>query len=176
MYNNGFMVLSIIFVLFQLAFVIFFLYMCIASIIGAPFVPTKNPVAEAMITLAGIKKGDTVYDMGSGNGKLLFLAASKGAIAIGYEINPMLVLYTTIVAWLRHENNVHAYAKNFWSADIHDAKVIFIYLLPWKMDKLAAKIKKECKKGTVVVSNSFIFPGWDVPRRDMAHHVYVFRV
>ncbi len=170
------MILSTLFLVIQCLFVIFFLYMCIASVTGAPFVPTKHATAHAMIRLAGIKKGMTVYDLGSGDGKLLFMAAAGGAAAIGYEINPLLVLYTTIKALIFRQNHVRAYWKNFWHADIHDADVVFIYLLPWKMDRLAIKLKQECKKGAIVVSNSFIFPNWKILRQDTVNHVYVFRV
>lgn len=163
------MILSVILIIFQLLFVIFFLYMCIASIIGAPFVPTRNPAAAAMIRLASIKKGDRVYDLGSGDGKLLLLAAQKGARATGFEINPLLVLFSNL-------RGAHTRWQNFWKADIRDADVLFIYLLPWKMDRLAEKLKKECTKGTLVVSNSFIFPNWKILRQDRANHIYVFRV
>ncbi len=162
-------VLSFVFLILQIGFVIFFLYMCIASVTGAPFVPTKTPVADAMLRLSGIKTGDIVYDLGSGDGKLLRMAAQKGARATGYEINPILALYANITG-------AKTLWKNFWGADISDANVIFIYLLPWKMERLAQKLKKECKKGTLIVSNSFIFPGWVIVRKDTAHHVYVFRV
>lgn len=161
--------LPVIFLILQVGFVIFLFYACVASLIGAPYVPTKTPTADAMMRLSGIKKGDIVYDLGSGDGKLLLLAAKHGARATGYEINPLLVLYAN----LRH---AHTRWKNFWGADIHDADIVFIYLLPWKMDRLAKKLKTECKKGTVVVSNSFIFPGWPIIRQDTARHVYVFRV
>ncbi len=161
--------LSFLFLILQIGFVIFFFYMCIASLIGAPFVPTKRATAEAMIRLAGIKKGDTVYDLGSGNGKLLLLAAHKGARAIGYEINPILVLFSNL-------RGTRTKWKNFWNVDIRDADVIFVYLLPWKMKRLAEKLKKECKRGTVIVSNSFIFPNWKIIRQDKSNHVYVFRI
>ena len=160
---------SLFFFILQIGFVIFFLYMCIASVTGAPFVPSKRTAAEAMIKLANIKKGDTVYDLGSGNGKLLLLASQKGARAIGYEINPMLVLFSNL-------RGAHTRWKNFWGADIHDADIIFIYLIPWKMERLAEKLKKELKPGTIIVSNSFIFPHWKIVRQDLANHVYVFRV
>jgi len=122
-----------------------------------------------MINLAHIKKGDTVYDLGSGNGKLLLLASKKGAETVGFEINPLLVLFSNL-------RGAPTRWKNFWHADIHDADVIFIYLIPWKMKRLVAKIKKECKQGTIIVSNSFIFPNWKILRQDVAHHVYVFRI
>ena len=162
-------VLSFLFLILQIGFVIFFFYMCIASLTGAPFVPTKNAPADAMIRLAGIHKGDTVYDLGSGNGKLLLLAARKGARAIGYEINPILVLFSKL-------RGAHTRWKNFWNADIHDADVIFVYLLPWKMKRLADKLKKELKPGTIIVSNSFIFPNWKIIRQDESNHVYVFKI
>ena len=161
--------LSLFFFILQIGFVIFFFYMCIASLTGAPFVPTKNKTADAMIKLAEIKKGDTVYDLGSGDGKLLLLAAKKGARVIGYEINPILVLFSNL-------RGARTRWKNFWSADIHNADVIFIYLLPWKMERLAEKLKKELKPGATIVSNSFIFPGWKILRQDTVNHVYVFRV
>ena len=163
------MALSLVFLFIQFLFVIYLLYSCIAFISGAPFVPTKNSTAEAMIALAHIKKGDTVYDLGSGNGKLLLLAKIAGARAIGYEINPMLVLYSNSIG-------ARTRWKNFWNADIHDADVVFVYLLPNKMGRLERKLKKECKKGTRIVSNSFIFPHWPVLRQDSGLHVYVFKI
>jgi len=163
------MVLSLIFLCIQLGFVIFIFYMCIAYLTGAPFVPSKRATADAMIRLADIKKGDIVYDLGSGNGKLLLMATRKGARAIGYEINPILVLFSNL-------RGAPTRWKNFWHADIRDADVIFIYLIPWKMERLVAKIKKECKHGTIIVSNSFIFPNWKIIRQDARNHVYVFRI
>jgi ribosomal protein L11 methylase PrmA len=159
----------ILFLLLETCFVIFFLYMSIASMTGAPFVPSNRKTAEAMIELADIKKGNTIYDLGSGNGKLLLLATKKGAHAIGYEINPMLVLLSNL-------RGAKTYWKNFWKANIRDADVIFVYLLPWKMDRLAKKLKEELKPGTLIVSNSFIFPRWKILRQDLINHVYVFRV
>lgn len=161
--------LILVFLLIQTFFVVFIFFLALAFVTGAPFVPTKTPTADAMIRLADLKKGNVVYDLGSGDGKLLLLATRKGTRAIGYEINPLLVLYANL-------RNARTRWKNFWRADIHDADVIFIYLLPWKMERLAEKLKNECKKGTVIVSNSFIFPGWKIVRQDAPHHVYVFRI
>ncbi len=170
------MILGIVFIIIQLTFVIFFLYMCIASLTGAPFVPSSNPTTAAMAKLANIKKGSIVYDLGSGDGKVLFAAAALGARAVGFEINPILVLYTNIRAYFSpHRHKVHAVWKNFWSADIHDADAVFIYLLPWKMERLAQKLQKELKPTARIVSNSFIFPNWQMEKEDRDHHVYVFR-
>ena len=161
--------LSVLFLMLQLGFIIFLLYMCIAFVSGAPFVPTKRSSAEAMIRLANLKKGTKVYDLGSGNGKLLRLAQAKGARAVGFEINPLLVMLSNL-------RGARTRWKNFWNADISDADVVLVYLLPTHMERLKRKLKKEVKKGTLVVSNSFIFPGWKILRQDSVNHIYVFSV
>lgn len=161
--------MQIIFFFLQLGLVIFLFYMCLAFLTGAPFVPSKNPTAEAMVALANIKKSMKVYDLGSGNGKLLLLAKKKGAVVTGYEINPWLVIFSN----LRGAKTVW---KNFWKADLTDADVVFVYLLPYRMEKLENKLKHELKKGALVVSNSFIFPNWEVYKQDNKNHVYVYKV
>jgi len=169
--------LPYIFLILQLSFAIFFFYLCLAFITGAPFVPSTNPVSASMIRLAQIQKGMTIYDLGSGNGKLLFLSAKQGAIAKGLEINPFLVLYSTIKLFFSpYRHTVHTYWKNFWTADISDADIVFIYLLPWRMDRLEQALRKKCKKGTLIVSNSFIFGHLPCIRKDEKNHVFAFRI
>jgi SAM-dependent methyltransferase len=169
--------LTTFFLIIQLCFVIYLTFYIIAFLSGAPFVPSANRTAEAMIELSGIKKGMKIYDLGSGNGKLLFLAAAKGAGATGYEINPVLALYSSMRTLISpYRKQVRTVCKNFWNADISGADVIFVYLLPWRMERLAAKLKKEAHPGTLIVSNSFIFPEWKILRQDFKNHVYVFRI
>ena len=169
--------LPYIFLILQLCFAILFFYLCLAFITGAPFVPSTNPVSRSMIRLARIKKGMVIYDLGSGNGKLLFLAAQHGALAKGFEINPFLVLLSNLRSLFSpYRNQIHTYLNNFWTADLGDADVVFIYLLPWRMEKLERKLMKECKKGTIIVSNSFIFPHLTCIGKSEKHHVFAFRI
>ena len=166
-----------IFLFLHLFFALLVFFLVIAFVTGAPFVPSTNPVAQSMIGLARIKPDMNVYDLGSGNGKLLFLAAKQGAIALGFEINPFLVL----LSWMRtlispYRNRITTRWQNFWTADLSRADVVFIYLLPWRMEQLKRKLQNELKPGSLVVSNSFIFPGWNILRHDREKHVYVFRV
>jgi len=169
--------LPYIFLILQLAFAIFFFYLCLAFMTGAPFVPSTNPVSQSMIRLAHIKKNMVVYDLGSGNGKLLFLAAKHGAITKGLEINPFLVFFSNIRSLFSpYRNQVHTYWKNFWTADLQDADVVFIYLLPWRMEKLEQALIKKCRKGTTIISNSFIFPHLHCVQNDTKKHVFVFRI
>jgi SAM-dependent methyltransferase len=166
-----------VFLIVQLGFVIYLLYFIIGFLAGGPFVPSSKAATRAMITMAQIKPGMTVYDLGSGDGRLLFLAASRGAKAVGYELNPILAYFTKLRALFSpYRKNITVYCSNFWNADISDADILFVYLLPWHMERLAAKLKKEGKKNSRIVSNSFIFPHWKTIHRDRDNHVFVFRI
>lgn len=165
------------FLLVQFIFASLFFFLCLAFVSGAPFVPSKKGAKEAMIRLAHIKTGTRVYDLGSGDGRLLFLAAKQGAIASGFEINPYLVLLTRLRALFDHyRGSVSVSWTNLWKARISDGDVVFIYLLPWRMEELATKLTKELKTGTLVISNSFIFPNWKIIDKDEINHIYAFRI
>ena len=170
--------IAIIFTIIQLCFAIFIFYLLIAFVTGAPFVPSTNPVAKKMVEFANIKKGMTVYDLGSGDGKLLFAAAHLGARnAIGLEINPFLVFYTKLRAFFSpYRGIVKAQWKNFWRSSFPHADVVFIYLLPWRMEALEKHLMKHLAPGTRIVSNSFIFPHLTLIDQDKERHVYVFEI
>ncbi len=169
--------LQIVFIIIQLGFVIYLVYFCVAFLSGAPFVPSTNPVAEKMVELAHIKKGQTIYDLGSGDGRILKLAADRGAHAIGLEINPWLVLITNLrYGFGKYRKIISTHWRNFWRQDYSHADIVFVYLLPWHMNRLADKLKKEMKPGTLVITNSFIIPGWKQIRQDASLHVYVYKV
>jgi hypothetical protein len=161
---------------FQILFAVLFFFLSIAFITGAPFVPSTTAVTKQMIHLAHITPGAICYDLGSGDGRLLFAAAQMGAgKVIGLEINPYLVLFTNIrILFSPYRSVISCRWQNFWSTPVRDADVCFVYLLPWKMDTLKNKLEKELKPGARVVSNSFVFPGWNIAEHDEKTHVYSF--
>lgn len=169
--------MGIIFFCLQLLFAGFFLFLCLAFVTGGPFVPSSKQSVMAMVKLAHIKKSQIIYDVGSGDGRVLFEAAKQGAQAVGIEINPYLVWYTRILTFFgAYRGKITVLWKNLWRADLSHADVVFVYLIPWKMDVLSQKLKTELKPGSLVVSNSFIFPGWKIVREDKTNHVYAFRI
>jgi ribosomal protein L11 methylase PrmA len=170
--------LVILWLLGQCLFVFLLFFLCLAFMTGAPFVPSTSTVTARMIHLANIRKGTVVYDLGSGDGRLLFAAAQKGASkVVGLEINPYLVLLTKVrILFSPYRSVISCRWQNFWTATFSDADVVFIYLLPWKMDKLKQKLEKELKSGARIVSNSFVFPGIKITDKDEKNHVYVFTV
>ncbi|MSU75461.1 MAG: hypothetical protein EXS55_03035 [Candidatus Magasanikbacteria bacterium] len=139
---------------------IVFVVLFISSLLGVPFLPTNMRQARLMMELAGIKPGMTVIDLGSGNGRLLFLAAKKGARAIGYELNPGLYAWTMAVAFLRGQTKlVSVKCRSLYDADLSEADVVLSFLMPGPMKKLASKLFSELKPGTTIVSYAFSIPG-----------------
>lgn len=162
----------------QLTIAVFLFFICIAFVSGAPFVPSQSKTAKAMVEKAHITPKSIVYDLGSGDGRLLFLSAKAGAKkVIGIEINPILVIYTYIrILFSGKQQQISCRCNDFWRTNLTDADVVYVYLIPWKMGSLAKKLEKELKKDALIISNSFIFPNWKLVDEDTAHHVYVFRI
>lgn len=136
-----------------------------------PFVPTAPKVLEAMLRLARIKKGDRVYDLGCGDGRLLIAAAEQGATAIGYELSVPVFLLATFRTW-KYPSITVRYG-NFWKKDYRDADVILCYLLPAKMIQFEQEIWPLLKPGCRVVSHAFAMPIVQPDEKDGRAMVYV---
>jgi SAM-dependent methyltransferase len=130
------------------------------------WLPTRDPVVDAMLKLANVTKDDVVYDLGCGDGKIVIAAARLyGARGVGIDIDPPRI----------EDSNANAKKAGvtdrvkFILGDIFDPKiriddatVVTLYLLPWINEKLKPRLKAELKPGTRVVSNSFAM-GTDWP-------------
>lgn len=130
--------------------------------LDVPYVPTPNEVVEAMLKLGGVKKGDTVIDLGCGDGRIVVLAAEKfGARGIGYDLNPERIKEANEnAARAGVKDRVKFIEKNLFEADIKEATVVTLYLLPSVNEKLKPRLLEELKPGTRVVSHSFQMPDW----------------
>lgn len=162
------MFLLIALMLFAVLFLLLELYVVvIGDIKGAPFVPSEKRKVRIMLELARIKPGETVIDLGSGDGKIIIEAAKKGARAVGVEINPFLVWFSRWrVKRLGLENLVTILRQDFMKYNFGDADAVFIYLLPKAVEKIKAKMFDELKNGARVVSNTFPVQGWE-PAEEM---------
>ncbi len=135
-----------------------FAVVLISSLIGVPYLPTHRKQARLMIALAEIKPGMKVVDLGSGTGRLLFLAAKQGAQAVGYEINPFLYWWTKLkIAIFLRSGQVEVKFKSLYRADLKDVDVVFCFLLPNYMVKLENKLFTELKPGAKIISYVFSF-------------------
>jgi SAM-dependent methyltransferase len=127
------------------------------------FVPTPQAVVEEMLELAGVSGSDIVYDLGSGDGRIVITAAKRyGARGVGVEIDPALVKRATEnAAAAGVSNRVRFVTLNFFDADIRDATVVTLYLLQSLNERLRPKLVRELKPGTRIVSHVFnMGPEW----------------
>ncbi len=107
-----------------------------------------------MLKLADLDPTDIVYDLGCGDGRLVFQSARFCKKAIGYELSIPLYLFGKIRQLFSRRNATIRYG-NIWKQDYKDADVIFCYLLPKAMKQFYKEVWPHLKKGTRVVSNAF---------------------
>jgi precorrin-6B methylase 2 len=127
------------------------------------FVPTPPDVVEAMLKVAKVGKGDVLYDLGSGDGRIPITAAQKYGIArgIGIDINPERIKEANEnLRKARVGDRVRFVNADLFESDLSDATVITLYLLPTLNLKLLPKLLKEVKPGTRVVSHAFDMGSW----------------
>lgn len=131
--------------------------------LDVPYVPTPNSVVEAMLKTAKVTKNDTVVDLGCGDGRIVVTAAEKyGARGIGYDLNPQRIAEANDNAKRAGvQDRVKFVEKNLFEADIKDATVVTLYLLPSINAKLKPRLLAELKPGTRVVSHNFSMPDWE---------------
>lgn len=132
----------------------------------APFVTSPQPIVSKMLELAGLKGGETVYDLGCGDGRILFAAAKDfGAKAIGVELSETLVRRTRERAeMLGLQDRVSVIQGDMMAVNLKDADVIALYLMTEANDQLRPKLEKELKAGARVVSLEFKIRDWKPSR------------
>ena len=153
----------------------------------APFVATPLPVVKQMLTLAEIKHGDIIYDLGYGDGRVVIMAAQDfGAQGIGVEMREDLAKQAMgKISDLGLEGRVKIVHGDMFKVDISQANVITLYLTTSANDKVKPKLEAELKPGTRVISHDYEILGWrpikidnfcENPRLGYpSHTIYVYR-
>jgi predicted RNA methylase len=126
------------------------------------FFPTSPAVADAMLKLARVTAEDVVYDLGSGDGRIVLLAAEKyGARAVGIDVDPGLIERSRQAARERQlEDKVSFVQADFFSADISAATVVTLYLSPSVNQLLEPKLRRDLRPGTRIVSHNYAIGTW----------------
>lgn len=127
-----------------------------------PYVPTPENVVAEMLKVAAVKGGDVLYDLGSGDGRIVITAAKTyGARGIGYDLNPERIQEATANAKSAGvADRVSFRQQDLFKADLRNASVVTLYLLPSVNLKLRPKLFAELKPGTRVVSHDFDMGDW----------------
>ena len=140
-----------------------FLWIVIPAFHGLPSKPTKPDRIRKALQLVDLKSGETLYDLGAGDGRVLLIAAKEfGAKVVGIEIGPV----QCVLIWLKIvgsglRSRVQIKLKNFYRTDLRKADVVFIYGTSREVVKLTPYLKNQLKPGSRVVSISADFPEWE---------------
>ena len=131
-----------------------------------PFLETPDYAVDAMLDLASVSASDTVYDLGSGDGRIVIAAASRfGARGVGIEIDPQLVELSRARAVEAGVADRTAFVvADLFESDFHEASVVALYLLPKVNRRLKPLLEEQLAPGTRVVSHRFEISGW-TPRK-----------
>jgi cyclopropane fatty-acyl-phospholipid synthase-like methyltransferase len=127
------------------------------------YVPTPQPVVESMLDMARVTRDDVVYDLGSGDGRIVITAAKKyGARGVGVELDPALVRKASEAAAAQGvADRVRFITQNLYEADVREATVVTLYLLQSINERLRPKLVRQLKPGARVVSHVFnMGPEW----------------
>jgi hypothetical protein len=125
---------------------------------GAPYLPTRKQQTETALDLLDLKSGQTLLELGCGDGRVLKAAAQRGIRGIGYELNPILVIVARLYTWSERKN-VKIIWGNYWTQPWPKADGIFVFLLNKLMPKLDTKITQEFSDPVKLVSYAFAIPG-----------------
>ncbi|HEU5121742.1 MAG TPA: class I SAM-dependent methyltransferase [Candidatus Saccharimonadales bacterium] len=144
---------------------------------GAPYVPSKRRELEQVFAeLYKITDQDVLVDIGSGDGVVLRMAAKKGARAVGYELNPALVLISRLLS--KRYKTIKAYTANLWKAEFpEETTVVYVFAVERDIEKIARKLQREAnrlRKPLSVISYGCAIPHMAALKTLGAHYLYTF--
>ncbi len=160
-------------ILFMIVVLLWFVF---PAAYGLPLAGTNPERIRKALKLANLQPNEVVYDLGAGDGRVLFVAAREfGARAVGIEIGPLQCAWT----WLRVAarglgNRIQVRWGNFYKADLHEADVVFVYATSREVVKLAPCLEQQLKKGARLVSISADFPEWEPSTFDERDLIFVY--
>ena len=153
----------------------------------APFVASPFPVVRHMLEMAGLKQGETFFDLGAGDGRTVIMAAKDfGARAVGVELREDLAEKAlTSIRELGLQDRVTIIQSDMFSIDVHAADVVFLYLTTSANEKVKPKLESELKNGSRIVSHDYEVLGWKPVKTENfcenpqlgypSHTIYVYR-
>jgi hypothetical protein len=152
----------------------------------APYVATPRPVLDRMLEVAGVGPGDFVFDIGCGDGRIVIAAAARfGARGVGIDIDPERIRESRENAEKAMVGHLVSFVcGDATKADISEATVVTLYLLPESNALLRPKFERELAPGTRVVSHNYIIPGWESREAgsdrvwdglDKEHAIYLYK-
>lgn len=160
-------------ILIILGFVVFFLF-SLVIFRGAPYLPTLKQQTIDALDLLDLKQGETLLELGSGDGRLLRAAAERGIYSVGYELNPLLVVWTKL-RHFRYRHYISVRWGDFWNIKWQKSDGMYVFLLDKYMKKLDKKIIQYSKgQKYKVVSFGFDLPGKKPSKTKKGLRLYIY--
>ncbi|MDQ2691249.1 MAG: class I SAM-dependent methyltransferase [Chloroflexota bacterium] len=159
-------------------FILILLWVLIPALYGLPLVTTKPERIRKALQLANLQPGELLYDLGAGDGRVLFIAAREfGARAVGIEVGPL----QCGLIWLRAAANglgdrIQVKWSSFYTADLSSADVIFLYATSREVAKLSSQLERQLKPGSRLISISADFPEWEPSALDKRELIFVYEM
>jgi ubiquinone/menaquinone biosynthesis C-methylase UbiE len=128
--------------------------------------------------MADVKAGDVLYDLGSGDGRIITMATKEfHATSVGIDINPFWILWTRAkIVLFRLSDKVKVIWGNFFNHDLSKANIVILYLFQDTNNRLKPKLERELKPGTRVISYIFTFDGWNPEKVDHESKIYMYKI
>jgi precorrin-6B methylase 2 len=152
------------------------LWVLVPAVYGLPPVSTDRERIRRALHLARLQPGETLYDLGSGHGRVLIIAAVEfDAHAVGIEAGPVQCAISLLNAlWHGAGSRVRVRAGDMFRADLSDADVVYAYLTSRHGSRLKEKLSRELRSGARVVTVAFDLPGWTPAAFDREHLIYLY--
>jgi cyclopropane fatty-acyl-phospholipid synthase-like methyltransferase len=168
-------ILLIIFLISISVVIVWFLW---PNIIGAPWIPTPRKTVRKMLELAQVNSKDTVMDLGSGDGRIIVMAAKEfGARSIGIEADPGRVLWSRLVIRFHGlKNRVEVIWGNFFHQPFTVATVVTIFQLGGVNERLKEKLLADLNPGSRVISHAFRFDEWELIATMKDPDLYLYEI
>ena len=153
-------------------------YFLISFVKGAGYEPVPSGILDQMIQMSHPAKGQRVFDLGSGFGRMIIRVAKvTGARTTGVEVDPLKVWWTRRAIRSNHlEGQVDVIKANLLDADLSQADFVFAFLWEGIMQKVGDKAVREMKPGSLIVSYYHKILGWDPETQDAKKRIYLYRV
>ena len=156
-----------------LVVVCFFCFVFVLAF-GAPFLPTLKPQITVALDLLDLKPGQTMLELGCGDGRVLIAAARRGIKSVGYELNPVLA----VIAWLRtrpYRKQVTVVCGDYWRAGWPKAEGIFAFILTRYMGKLDKKVIRYKHRPLRIASFAFEIPNREATQSKDGIFLYEYK-
>ena len=144
---------------------------------GAPYLPTLKPQVDDGLDLLDLQPGQTLLELGCGDGRVMLAAAKRGLNVVGYELNPILVVVSWLLTW-RYRRQVKVVWGSFWTATWPAADAVYVFLLDKYMPKLDKKIiqqRAQQDKPIKLLSQAFKLPQRLVTAHKGGTYLYYYK-